>query len=717
MKTKEQLVDLISQMTLQEKIDMVHGNELFATKAVERLGIPAFRSSDGPRGVRKEFEKDAWKDIGLSFDYTSYLLCNTALAATWNRELAYSTGQILGKEARGRGKDMILAPGINIMRTPLCGRSFEYMGEDPYLAGELAVELVKGIEENDVSSCVKHFAVNNQEIRRLDVDVEVSERALREIYFPAFEAAVTKGKAKGIMGAYNKLKGTHCCHNEYLLKQVLREEWGFDGIVVSDWGGVHSTKEAMENGLDMEMSVTSDFDEYYMANPLKEAMEKGEYPMELLDEKIMHILTVMNELHMLDGERKTGSYNDIEDKLALRKTAEESIVLLKNENGLLPLDAKKIKKLLVVGENANRKQAPGGGSAEIKALYEITPLLGLHMLLGGNTEITYLPGYYNMDIGNIWANTGDGENGQADSIDASVEPKKKVTPEEKKALEEKMNAEYLVEVLEAAKTADAIIYIGGLTHDYDTEGQDRADMKLPYGQDKLISELLAVRPDTIVTLLVGSPVDMTAWIEQASTVCLHWYAGMEGGYALAEALFGRVNPSGHLPETFPLHEKDCPAVTLGEYPGNEQVHYGEDIFVGYRYYDTYEVKTAFPFGYGLSYTDFVMSGLQAVALEEHQVKVNFHISNVGDRAGADVAQIYVSDKFPKVKKAAKELKAFEKVYLEPGETKEITLVLDERAFAYYDEEQRCFRVEPGTYSILLAKSAEEIVDVVDVEMK
>ncbi len=717
MKTREQLTDLISQMTLQEKIDMVHGNELFATKAVERLGIPAFRSSDGPRGVRKEFEKDTWKDIGLTFDYTSYLPCNTALAATWNRELARSTGQILGKEARGRGKDMILAPGINIMRTPLCGRSFEYMGEDPYLAGELAVELVQGIEEYDVSSCLKHFAANNQEVRRLDVDVEVSERALREIYFPAFEAAVTRGKAKGVMGAYNKLRGAHCCHNEYLLKQVLRDEWGFEGVVVSDWGGVHSTKEAMENGLDMEMSVTNNFDEYYMANPLKEAIEKGEYPIELLDEKIMHILTVMNELHMLDGERKAGGYNDIEDKQALRRAAEESIVLLKNEESILPLDVKKIKKLLVVGENANRRQAPGGGSAEIKALYEITPLLGLNMLLGGNTEITYHPGYYNMDIGNIWANTGDGENGQADSIDASVEPKKKTTPEEKKALEEKMNAKYLTEVLEAAKTADAVIYVGGLTHDYDTEGQDRADMKLPYGQDKLIAELLNVRPDTVVTLLAGSPVDMSAWLDKAQAVCLHWYAGMEGGYALAEALFGRINPSGHLPETFPIHESDCPAVVLGEYPGGDKVRYGEDIFVGYRYYDTYEVKTAFPFGYGLSYTDFVMSGLQAVVSETNRVQVSFCISNVGDRAGADVAQIYVSDKFPKVKKASKELKAFEKVYLEPGETKEITLELDERAFMYYDEEKGCFRVEPGTYSILLAKSAEEIVDVADVVMK
>ena len=328
---KEQLEELLSQLTTDEKLGMIHGNELFATKGVERLGIPPFITSDGPRGVRKDFNPDNWNEIGQSYDYVSYLPCNTALTATWNRELAHQTGQVLGKEARGRGKDMILAPGINIMRTPLCGRSFEYMGEDPYLTSEMAVPLVQGIEENDVSSCVKHFALNNQEARRLDVDVDVDERALREIYLPAFEAAVKRGKAKGLMGAYNKLRGQHCCHNKYLLQDILRKEWGFEGILVSDWGGVHSTKEAAMNGLDMEMSVTDNFNEYYMADPMKEALEKGEVSMEMIDEKVRHILHVMNELHMLDGERKAGTYNDYRDKESLRRTAEESVVLLKND--------------------------------------------------------------------------------------------------------------------------------------------------------------------------------------------------------------------------------------------------------------------------------------------------------------------------------------------------------------------------------------------------
>ena len=562
------------------------------------------------------------------------------------------------------------------------------------------------------------------------MDVEVSERALREIYLPGFEAAVKKGKAKGVMGAYNKLRGMHCCHNDYLLIDILRKEWGFEGITVSDWGGVHDTEEALMNGIDMEMSVTNNYDSYYMANPLLELIESGAVEKKTayakIDEKVRHILHVMNELHMLDGKRKSGTYNDYEDKDALRQTARESVVLLKNNNNVLPLDKKKVKKLLVVGENANRRHAPGGGSAEIKALYEITPLMGFHMLLGGNTEIVYQPGYFNEDIGNIWANENDGENGQADSLNQDSEttqssplPELKTKSEEKLKRQKEMNEKYLKEALESAKDADAVIYVGGLTHDYDTEGQDRTDMKLPYEQDRLISELLKVRPDTVVTLVAGSPVDMTAWIDSADTLVYSWYAGMEGGIALAEVLFGDVNPSGHLPESFPVTESDCPAVVLGEFPGGDQVTYGEDIFVGYRYYDTYDVPTAFPFGYGLSYTDFVMTGIRAEVLEDtadhKSVKVSFDISNIGDMAGAAVAQVYVADKYPKVKKAAKELKAFEKLYLEPGETREVALILEKDAFSYFDEESHSFQADAGSYMIMLAKNADEVVDVTEVE--
>ena len=531
------------------------------------------------------------------------------------------------------------------------------------------------------------------------------------------------------MGAYNKLRGTHCCHHQYLFNEILRKEWGFEGIIVSDWGGVHDTKEALMSGLDMEMSVTNDFDQYYMAQPLIKLIESGEVDektaLAKMDEKVRHILNVMNELHMLDGERRAGGYNDYADKASLRQTARESIVLLKNDQDILPLDRKKIKKLLVIGENANRQHASGGGSAEIKALYEITPLMGIEMLLGGNTEILYKPGYYNEDNGNIWASTGDSENGQADSLNQdNVESPApvaiEVSPEQRQHRQE-MNEKYLKEALEAAKEADAVIYVGGLTHDYDTEGQDRADMKLPYEQDRLIAELLKVRPDTVVTMVAGSPVDMSAWLEDAPSLIYSWYAGMEGGMALAEVIFGEVNPSGHLPETFPFHEKDCPAAVLGEFPGGDKVHYGEDIFVGYRYYDTYDVPVAFPFGYGLSYTDFVMTGIRAEVVEDTAkstaVKVSFDISNIGARAGAAVAQIYVADKYPKVKKAAKELRAFEKLYLEAGETREVSLMLEREAFTYYDEEAHCFRADAGSYMLMLAKNAEEIVDITEIELR
>jgi beta-glucosidase len=348
--------------------------------------------------------------------------------------------------------------------------------------------------------------------------------------------------------------------------------------------------------------------------------------------------------------------------------------------------------------------------------------MGLNMLLGGNCEITYKPGYYNEDIGNIWAK--EDENGQATSLEQDGCNKEEI--KEKKAIEkakrqEEMNEKYLKEALAAANDADAVIYVGGLTHDYDTEGQDRADMKLPYGQDRFISELIKVRPDSVIVLNAGSPVDMSAWIDDVGTLVFNWYSGMEGGIALAEVLFGDVNPSGRLPETFPISERDCPTVTLGEYPGGESVSYGEDIFVGYRYYDTYEVDTEFPFGYGLSYTNFVMSGLMAEVLEDSKenksVKVIFNISNIGDRAGATVAQIYVADKYPNVKKAAKELKAFEKVYLESGETREISLILEKEAFTYFDEKTRLFKVDSSNYMIMLAANADDVVDIYEIEFK
>ena len=708
---REQLQGLLTRLTLDEKLGMIHGNELFRTKGVERLNIPPFTTSDGPMGVRKDYEKTKWFDIGTSGDQTSYLLSNTAVAATWNPDIAYESGKILGKEARGRGKDMILAPGINLQRTPLCGRNFEYMGEDPYLVSEMVVPMVKGIEENDVSSCVKHFALNNQETNRLAVDVNVDERALRELYLPGFKAAVQKGNAKAIMGAYNKWNGTHCCHNNELLNGILRDDWGFDGVVVSDWGGTHDTMEAAMNGLDMEMSVTDNFDEYYMANPLKKLVLDGVVPEAVVDEKVLRILNLMNELHMLDGDRYQGSYNDIEDKVKMLEAARESVVLLKNENHRLPLTVKKGMNILVVGDNANRCQAPGGGSAEIKALYEVTPLLGITMLAGGDVNVTFKKGYDAFTTGNIWddSHKEKEESWQATSLESQASREdymESLTPEQEAA--NKLLAD---EAVEAAKQADLVIYVGGLNHEQDTEGRDRKDMKLPYEQDSLIERLLEVCPDMVVVMVSGSPVDMRAFKDKASAIVQSWYAGMEGGRALAEVLFGKVNPSGKLPETFPLCIEDTPAYVYGEFPGDDSVTYHEGIYVGYRYYSTKGIPVAYPFGYGISYTDYEYSDLRienVSSQDEVNVKAYITVKNTGKMAGKETVQLYVHALDSKVERPVRELRAFAKVALNPGESKTVELTLNEEAFTYFDVEKDCFFAEKGSYEIQIGANVEDI---------
>ena len=709
MKVNE-IKELIQAMTLDEKIGMIHGSGIFHNAGVERLNIPEINFSDGPMGVRMSYQDTKWFASGYSEDYTSYLPSNTALAATWNRKLAYETGRVLGKEARGRGKDMILAPGINVQRTPLCGRNFEYMGEDPYLIAEMVVPLIKGIEENDVAACVKHFAVNNQETRRLDVDVQVDERALREIYLPGFEAAVKKANVKALMGAYNKLRGQFCCHNEYLLQDILRNEWGFKGITVSDWGGVHDTKEAALNGLDIEMSVTDNFDIYYMADALKKAITDGEIPLSAIDEKIEHILYVMNELHMLEGERNPGLYNDCRDRENLLKVAEESVVLLKNEEHILPIIPEKNMKILVVGDNANRKHATGGGSAEIKALYEVTPLLGITMAAGGNVKVTYEPGYDANTNANIWENPDDIEQaGQATSL---LDMGKSHLLEKDPAVLAEKNKMLANKAVQAAGKADIVIFVGGLNHIHDTEGQDRESLKLPYDQETLIERLLQANKNTILVINAGSPVDMRSFEANVKAIVYSWYAGMEGGTALGRILFGQTNPSGKLPETFPVKIEDCGAHKLGEFPGEDKIHYNEGIYVGYRYYDTNKIKPAYAFGYGLSYTTFqieddgmmIQGTSDSIAVTSH-VKV----TNTGKVTGSETIQLYVRAKNSKVERPDKELKAFEKVFLNPGETKVLSLTLDKDAFRYYDVNLKSFVTESGEYEILVGNSSDNLV--------
>ena len=714
---EKKILELVSKLTLEEKIGMIHGEGLFHTKAVERLGIPEVTMSDGPMGVRNEFQNSKWIPVGKSDDYVTYLPSNSALAATWNRKLSYETGKVLGEEARGRGKDVILAPGINIKRSPLCGRSFEYMSEDPYLTGEMAVPLIEGIQTADTAACVKHFAMNNQEAKRHEVEVKVSERAFREIYLPAFEKAVKWAHTYSIMGAYNLYKGEFCCESKVLLNDILRKEWQYDGMAVSDWGGVTDTYKAAESGLDIEMSVRDNFDEYYMAKPLKEAVERGEIAEELLDEKVKNILRMLFRIHKMgEKERKTGEYNTPEHRMAALEAARESVVLLKNEKNKLPLCAKEVKKVLVIGDNADRTHSNGGGSAEIKALYEITPLMGIKKLLGGNASVEFRQGYLADDLENLVLE----ENWQASSMDHGGGFTGEMVQADKALLEEQKKLR--LGALVGLEAYDTVIFVGGQNHLQDLEGQDRPTMKLPYAQDTLIEELLKVRPDTIVVMVSGSPVEMP-WIQKADTLVWHWYAGMEGGTALAEVLFGRVNPSGKLPESFPVTVNDCPAHAVGEFPGDYTVDYREGIFVGYRYYDTYQKEVLFPFGFGLSYTEFAYKNVRVLkAFKENEKRVcpceNVHgcapaavmleVTNTGKREGKEIIQIYVGKKDSSVERPEKELRGFTKVSLAPGETKTVEILLDERSFQYYSEERHAFVTEGGIYQIYAGKSAAEI---------
>ncbi len=703
---EKRIDDLMSQLTLEEKITMIHGEGIFQSGGVPRLGIPPMKMSDGPMGVRKEFALDSWINIGTTDDYVSYLPSNSAIASTWNRKMAYNMGKVLGAEARGRGKDIILAPGINIKRSPLCGRNFEYMSEDPRVIEEMAVPLIKGIQENDVAACVKHLAANNQETDRLKVDTYLDERTLREIYLPGFKAAIDKGESHTIMGAYNRLYGEHCSQSRFLLTKLLREEWNYDGAAISDWGGVHDTKEAAESGLDIEMSVGADFDNYYMAKPLLEAVRKGEIDEEHINKKVRNILRTMLRLNMLGEDRKnraSGTYNSRNHHEEILSCAEESIILLKNEENRLPLNTKDIKTLAVIGQNAERLHAGGGGSAEIKALYEISPLLGLKMQLGGNTEIRYAKGYF------IPAKKEKKLNWQQDSLDSEAISRNESKSRTKKARQE----ELLREAVELAKSTDDVIVFLGLDHEYDVEGRDRKDMKLPYGQDRLVKEVLAVNPNAMVVIVAGSPVEMSSWSDKAKAIVWSYYAGMEGGNALAKVLLGDINPSGKLAESFPKNLMDSPAHKLGEFGIHNKVIYNEGVYVGYRYYDSNNIDVEFPFGHGLSYTTFEYVNLsvthdESTIADDVEVRIRVTIKNTGKVYGAETVQIYVADKEASVPRPIHELKGFTKVFLEPGEEQTVELSLYKDSFGFYDVEKHCFVAEAGDFEIQVGSSSRDI---------
>ena len=701
---EKRIEKLIKKMTLEEKVGLLHGNSKFYVAGVERLGIPEWSLSDGPHGVRAEINRHDWAYAGWTNDSASYFPTGTAFAAAWNPELAYRRGEVLGEEARWRKKDVLLGPGVNIIRSPLCGRNFEYMSEDPYMNSVLAVAYIKGLQSRDVACSVKHFAVNNQETNRTTVDVECSERALREIYLPAFKAAVQEGGALTVMAAYNKFRGEFCAENNYLVRKILRNEWGFDGVYVTDWGAAHSTVPYMEAGLDLEMGTLIDkYEDWYYANPLIEAVKSGKIPMSLVDEKVGDVLRVMIKTNVLDPKKRfgPGSMNTKEHQQATYDAAAEAIVLLKNQNNLLPLDFSSIKSLAVIGDNATRKHSNGGLSSEIKAVYEVTPLEALRAKWGDKVDIRFAQGYEKLSTFVEGSN-----NGQSSGTFSSK-------TQESDAL--------LKEAVEVARTSDVALLVCGLNHDYDTESFDRLNMDIPYGQVELIQEVVKANPRTIVVMIAGSPLNMAAVDICSPAIVWAWFNGMEGGNALVDVLSGKVNPSGKMPFTTPVSLDQSPAHALGNFPGRDlKVNYEEDILVGYRWFDTKGLPVVYPFGYGLSYTTFNYSNLNTDKKTYDQadtIQATFTLTNTGDREGAEVAQLYVSDPVCSVMRPVKELKGFKKVFLKPGESRRITLDIPVSSLAFYSEAQSQFVVEPGEFILQLGASASDIKQKISVEVK
>lgn len=684
---EERVENLISQMTLEEKISMLHANSKFTVGGIERLGIPAWAMSDGPHGVREEIQAHSWGAAGWTTDSASYFPTGTALSSTWNTTLAYQFGQALGSEARARNKDVILGPGINIMRSPLCGRNFEYMGEDPYLISKLSVPYIRGVQEQDVAACLKHFALNNQEYERDIVNVEISERALREIYLPGYEAAVKEGRVLTVMAGYNKVRGAWCAENNFLLNELLKNSWGFRGTVMSDWNGTHSTLASALSGLDVEMGTNVEkYQDYYFAEPLLTNVQSGIIAEQVIEDKVRRVLRVMFESKIFDTDRVKGSFSTKEHSEIAHKVGQQAVVLLKNKHQLLPLNKGEIKSMAVIGDNATRRHAAGGGSSGLKARYEVTPIEGLRNKFDDTVQIHFAQGY-KVTTSFSW------NNGVVDTFNVA-----------KAAVLRR-------EAVEAARQSDVAVIFAGLNHHFDTEGADRKDMKLPYHQDQLIKEVAAVNPNTILVLISGSPVEMP-WVEEVNAILQGWYNGMETGNILAEILLGEINPSGKLSFTFPAKLQDSPAHYNNNYPGiNHTVHYEEGILVGYRWFDTKNIEPLFCFGHGLSYTQFEYSDLKIDSSQitpEQDLHVTVKVKNSGQQTGYETVQLYVQDLQASVIRPEKELKGFEKVLLKPGEIKEVAFNLDEAAFSFYDSETGQWQKEAGAFRIHAGSSSRDI---------
>ena len=700
--------DALARMTLEEKVALCHAQSKFSSAGVPRLGIPELWMSDGPHGVRMEINWNDWGHSHWTNDSVTAFPALTCLAATWNPEMSAKYGKAIGEEARYREKDVLLGPGVNIYRTPLNGRNFEYMGEDPYLASILCVPYIRELQKNGVAACVKHYALNNQELWRGHIDVNLSDRALYEIYLPAFKAAVQQGGAWSIMGAYNKIRGGHACHNDFMLNRILKGDWNFDGCVITDWGGAHDTYEAAVNGLDIEMGsytngLTSEsaftYDDYYLAHPYLKMLKEGKVPLSTIDDKASRILRLIFRTAM-NRQKPYGSLCSVEHYAAAREIGNEGIVLLKNDvvekkgEPLLPVDAGKYQRILVVGDNAVHRLNEGGGSSELKVKDMVTPLDGLRAVYGD--KVRFAQGYA----------AGRPMYGRADEIPQAVVDSLRA------------------EAVEMARQADLVIVVGGLNknHFQDCEGGDRLAYGLPFGQDELIEALQGVNKNIVLVLLSGNAVEMP-WVAKVPAIVQGWYLGSMGGGSLADVLSGAVNPSGKLPFSFPRKLTDCGAHAFDalSYPGDSiRQEYKEDILVGYRWHDTKKIPALFPFGHGLSYTAFAY-GKPAVSSATlaagDTLTVTVPVKNIGGVAGKEVVQLYVGDDKCSVLRPVKELKRFAKVALAPGEEQTVSFALTPADLQFYSEAAGGWISEQGKFTVYIGSSSTDIRGKAKFELK
>ena len=703
---EERVEDALSRMTLEEKVKILHAQSKFSSAGVPRLGIPELWTTDGPHGIRTEVLWDEWEQAGWTNDSIVAFPALTALAATWNEDMSALYGKVIGEEARFREKDVLLGPGVNIYRTPLNGRNFEYMGEDPYLASKMVVPYVQEVQKNGVAVCVKHYALNNQETFRHQYDAVVDDRTLYEIYLPAFKAAVQEGGAWSIMGAYNLYKGQHACHNEYLLNDILKGEWGFDGVVISDWGGTHDTDQAITNGLDLEfgtwtdgltMGATDGYDAYHLANSYLERLRDGRASEDVLNEKVRRVLR-LNFRTAMNPDKPFGSICSPEHYDAARKIAGEGIVLLKNDNDVLPVDLESVKKIAVIGENAIKMMTVGGGSSSLKAQHECIPMDGILAAVGDKAEVVYERGY----VGDVTGNY----NGVATGQDLS---------------ESRSEAQLIEDAVKLAKEADVVLFFGGLNKasHQDCEDSDRYGLELPYAQDKVIEAISKVNDNVAVIIISGNAVAMP-WVDDVNAIVEAWYSGSQAGHAIADVVFGKVNPSGKLPFTFPVKLDDLGAHAAGAYdPQDLSVEYKEGLYVGYRWADKYDVEPLFAFGHGLSYTDFTYGDAKAKASVKAgaDLKVSIDVTNSGKVAGKEVVQLYIGDEEAYLDRPVKELKGFKKVHLEPGETKTVEFVIEPDMLKFFDDAKHEWVLEKGKFTAYVGSSSQDIRSEVSFEVK